>query len=604
MRFTPTFLIPLIFSAVLLPGTPARSAPADEIYPYTIIHYSRAGGDYGDHTSGDFNDYWGLHLWGDGIDPTEATQWTAPKAFLAEDEFGRFAWIRRGDPGSEVNFIIHRGEVKDGTDQDRSFDADVTPEIWINGGDGAIYFSRAEAQGFVTIHYHRDDGDYGDPTAPDFNDFWGLHLWGGAINPSEFTSWMDPKRPTGVDGFGAFWKILIVDSSQPVNFILHRGDTKDPGPDESFIPAEAASVWKQSNDLAVHGSRGAAENAAILHYHRSDGDYGNPASSDFNDYWGLHVWTGAAPPLPSWSDPIRWVRTDLFGPVFEVDLEEGAPSLAYILHRGDTRDPGPDQSLVFSSWGYEVWQVEGADPGHPYVYPIRAATIGPDEDGDGVADDVDNCPDSPNPSQADGDGDGVGDVCDYCPGTAIPEADVPTVQLGINRFALIDGDGIFDTIRPRGRGPDRAYTLLETGGCSCEQVIARQGLGEGQARFGCSVEAMDDWVAFVSGVVATAGGSGINFNPERALSGHVLQGNYPNPFTLQTSVRFNLPAASQVRLAVYDVQGRLVQVLVNEQRAAGMHEVFFSGEGLASGRYFLRLDTPYGKDVRMMQLVR
>ena len=41
-----------------------------------------------------------------------------------------------------------------------------------------------------------------------------------------------------------------------------------------------------------------------------------------------------------------------------------------------------------------------------------------DSDGDGYCDDVDNCPNTPNPDQADGDGDGVGDACDNCPQTA------------------------------------------------------------------------------------------------------------------------------------------------------------------------------------------
>ena len=73
-------------------GTTRRSSGFD----YAVIHYNRPAGDYGDHTTGDFNDFWGLHLWGDAIDSSEVTDWTAPKPFEGEDEFGRFAWIRRG----------------------------------------------------------------------------------------------------------------------------------------------------------------------------------------------------------------------------------------------------------------------------------------------------------------------------------------------------------------------------------------------------------------------------------------------------------------------------------------------------------------------------
>ncbi|MGB6847698.1 MAG: pullulanase-associated domain-containing protein, partial [Thermoanaerobaculia bacterium] len=335
-------------------------------FDYAVVHYNRPAGDYETAATGD---YWGLHLWGDAIDPSEVTDWAAPKPFEGEDEFGRFAWIKRGGSDSQVNFIIHQGDTKD-TEFDRFFDANANTQIWINQGYETVYTTQADAQGFVIVRYHRDDGDYGDPTSPDYNDFFGLHLWGDAIDPTEGTGWTTPKPFDGVDDYGAFWEILIQDSSQPVNFIIHRGYTKDPGPDESFIPAEIPTVWKQSGDLEIYPSRGAAEDFATIHYHRDDGDYGDPTSSDFNNFWGMHVWTGALNPNPSWTEPLRWIDLDVFGPVFEVELVDGAPELAYILHRGDAKDPGPDQLLSFDPWGYEVWQLSGADPEKPYVLPI------------------------------------------------------------------------------------------------------------------------------------------------------------------------------------------------------------------------------------------
>jgi pullulanase-type alpha-1,6-glucosidase len=337
---------------------------------YAIVHYFREDGDYGDHTTGDFTDYWGLHLWGD---IEETIDWTAPKPFLGEDEYGRFAWVKLAPGASNVGFIVHRGDVKDGTDQDRFFDPSVTPEIWLKGGDGATYASQAAAQGYATIRYHRDDGDYGDPTSPDFNDFWGLHLWGDAIDPTEGTDWTDPKRPDGEDDYGLFWNVLLQDPTAPLNYIIHRGDEKDPGPDQSFVPADHATVWIQSGDETIYEQRGAAEGVATIHYHRPAGDYGDYTSDNFNDFWGMHVWTGAADPNPSWQEPVKPVDFDTFGPVFEVGLVDGADQLAYILHRGDEKDPGPDQFLVFAENGYEVWQLSGADPEDPYILPLPAA---------------------------------------------------------------------------------------------------------------------------------------------------------------------------------------------------------------------------------------
>ena len=483
---------------------------------YAILHYFRADGDYGDHTTGDFNDFWGLHLWGAGIDAAEMTDWTSPKPFLGEDEYGRFAWVKLVPGATEVNFIVHRGDVKDGTNLDRQFDPSITPEIWLQQDDGNEYASQADAQSFVTVHYHRDDGDYGDPTSPDYNDFWGLHLWGDAIDPSELTNWTDPKRPDGVDGYGAYFDILLQDASQPVSFILHRGDQKDPtsSPDRGFGPLETATIWLQSQDITVYEQRGGAQDFVTIHYHRDDGDYGDPTSPDYNDFWGLHAWTGAASPT-EWPDPIRPAGQDQFGIFFNVDLLPGATGLAYILHRGDSKDPGADQFLDLGADGHEVWQLEIADPGNPYILPISIAGDA-DGDSDGVNDNDDLCPDTApddvvdaagcSDAQVDGDGDGVCNdgamsngpsACmgiDACPETVIPEG-VPTVKLGTNRWALLDDDFEFDTTAPKGKGPGQSYSTADTDGCSCEQIITALDLGKGHTKHGCSISAMDEWVA-------------------------------------------------------------------------------------------------------------
>ena len=68
-----------------------------------------------------------------------------------------------------------------------------------------------------------------------------------------------------------------------------------------------------------------------------------------------------------------------------------------------------------------------------------------------------------------------------------------------------------------------------------------------------------------------------------------LSQNYPNPFNPATIIRFQLPMVGNVRVAVYDVLGREVSVLVNERKDAGVHSIRFDGTGLSSGVYFCRL---------------
>jgi hypothetical protein len=68
-----------------------------------------------------------------------------------------------------------------------------------------------------------------------------------------------------------------------------------------------------------------------------------------------------------------------------------------------------------------------------------------------------------------------------------------------------------------------------------------------------------------------------------------LAQNYPNPFNPSTTIKFELPKSSVVRLSVYDMLGREVSVLVNETRDAGVHEVRFDASGLSSGVCLYRL---------------
>lgn len=85
---------------------------------------------------------------------------------------------------------------------------------------------------------------------------------------------------------------------------------------------------------------------------------------------------------------------------------------------------------------------------------------------------------------------------------------------------------------------------------------------------------------------------------------------YPNPFNPRTTLRFDLARAGRVELAVYDLQGRRVRVLVSAALAAGRHEIVWDGldgqgRTLSSGVYFARATLPDGVNaVRKMMLVR
>jgi hypothetical protein len=68
-----------------------------------------------------------------------------------------------------------------------------------------------------------------------------------------------------------------------------------------------------------------------------------------------------------------------------------------------------------------------------------------------------------------------------------------------------------------------------------------------------------------------------------------LKKNYPNPFSQKSVIRYAIPRMSRVRIELFDVQGRLVRVLVNDEKPAGRHTANVRGFTLSSGVYFYRI---------------
>jgi endo-1,4-beta-xylanase len=90
-----------------------------------------------------------------------------------------------------------------------------------------------------------------------------------------------------------------------------------------------------------------------------------------------------------------------------------------------------------------------------------------------------------------------------------------------------------------------------------------------------------------------------------------LRQNFPNPFNPLTNIGYSVGvgsreplAAAEVRLAVYDLLGREVAVLVNEKKAPGNYEVQFDASGLSSGVYFYRLTAGNHIESKKMLMVK
>ncbi len=83
-----------------------------------------------------------------------------------------------------------------------------------------------------------------------------------------------------------------------------------------------------------------------------------------------------------------------------------------------------------------------------------------------------------------------------------------------------------------------------------------------------------------------------------------LQQNYPNPFNPTTTLRFNLPIESDVRLEIFDSLGRQVATLIDGTLPAGSHERVWDVSNLSSGVYISRLVTPNGVFVKKLTLLK
>src|SRR5512141_900595 len=92
----------------------------------------------------------------------------------------------------------------------------ITPAIHTLGAPAG----QADTCERVTLHYHRRNNDYSG---------WGLHIWGPTV---QSITWESPLQPAGEDEFGLFWVVLMNPGADLLNYIVHLGNEKDPGPDQ------------------------------------------------------------------------------------------------------------------------------------------------------------------------------------------------------------------------------------------------------------------------------------------------------------------------------------------------------------------------------------
>ena len=113
----------------------------------------------------------------------------------------------------------------------------------------------------IALHYYRPDGNY---------EAWGVHFWESfekvqgdkivgprdkADMPIQNITWFAPMKPTGKDGFGVYWMVKANEfRNGKINYIIHRGDTKDCVKDSNWFLPQGHEVFINAGDCTAYFS--------------------------------------------------------------------------------------------------------------------------------------------------------------------------------------------------------------------------------------------------------------------------------------------------------------------------------------------------------------
>ncbi len=117
------------------------------------------------------------------------------------------------------------------------------------------------------------------------------------------------------------------------------------------------------------------------------------------------------------------------------------------------------------------------------------------------------------------------------------------------------------------------------------------------------IEAIDDagnsaWSDELSSIITSIGSESL------LPDVFALSQNYPNPFNPSTTIKYQLPLASNVSIKLYDVLGKEIAILVNEFKSAGFYEINFNAVSLTSGVYFYRIEAGDFVQINKMILLK
>lgn len=186
---------------------------------------------------------------------------------------------------------------------------------------------------------------------------------------------------------------------------------------------------------------------------------------------------------------------------------------------------------------------------------------------------------------------------------------VVTSDYGANWTPLGEEGLTDDDIRALAVTDDRIFVGTDEGGF----FSSADGGANWTASTGCGMEIRNILLTGV-GLFASGENGGIWLDPSIVSSvdkqlgikpnQYTLFQNYPNPFNPSTTVEFNLTKSGHVSLLIYNMLGKEVALLINQEMGAGTHSVNWQANGVATGVYFYKIKVNNFATLRKMVLMR
>jgi len=190
-----------------------------------------------------------------------------------------------------------------------------------------------------TLHYHRALADYSG---------WNVAVSTGANQSSASSS--------STDGFGAVYALTVKSGATQLSFTLVNGSSTDgAGTVTVDVSGTIREAWVFSGFSTAITKKPSAipgANQVGVYYLRPDASYSG---------WALHTW-GDVVTETQWTSPLQPVGTDPapLGEAFLINVKSGAAHVNIIVHKGDTKDPGPDMGWDLAALGNIVFVTSGS----------------------------------------------------------------------------------------------------------------------------------------------------------------------------------------------------------------------------------------------------